>query len=768
MHNVSFYLHAQDASGNKHSMLLEGTNQKRLIARSNFKVRNFSGASVQVMFSLDATSYTVELKDSEVHHIPIEYAAYIKRINMSIKLTVNDSKWSMSSNLIDLLRRGSNCNIEKDRFFLSTSRYHIFNSYSANRKNIALYDNTIDIISGVHMVNALPYPIEVKLKLNTMDGSPVLIKDSSERTQAMVVYPGKRQMVPIMYDRPSKLKFRIVDPLKKLYSVSHSTGFDEANSSAGWSDSVDVRSLIGKCDDIAATVTRDIPNQVNLQKVKCHITVTLDSVESNMGEDDSPVAPTLVIYSDIWVQNNSTVSLKYKFAKSSTDWPVVISDASRLSLYENTASKPPSGSGRAGALQQLQTMRSRRGNDFLGPVIASVGTTSVCVKLWNHGIQRDFSPALQNYKKVSYLNPNRSSRKSWSAAVTLVSNHVGELVTGDVWLGVAVSQGQGVFHRTKIITITPRYLIQNKTSLSLNIFSTFMSKMTTMKGRVKEMDGIWSQAENERRESVEATNIVPLRNTNFVEMDFAQSMASIDVDDVNAYPDADRDSVVDYIDEGMSDSSSESDEAGYADSRDVKRAEAILKKRRASFHGLLGRRRGFTRGLSPDDDTVVSNSAERIGDDERQGEVNPSPDIRSKLAFANAANKSPNAFSTLKSKDSCVIYSFGEQQSLSALVNQALTVSLTDTTRQDSNKNYVLLKLISASQLAAVNSTGSSDPYCRIYWQGERLFRTREVFNTINPVWNESFMIALPRDDISTLDLRIEVRIAHHFAYNYM
>jgi Ca2+-dependent lipid-binding protein len=82
---------------------------------------------------------------------------------------------------------------------------------------------------------------------------------------------------------------------------------------------------------------------------------------------------------------------------------------------------------------------------------------------------------------------------------------------------------------------------------------------------------------------------------------------------------------------------------------------------------------------------------------------------------------------------------------------------LADTSKQDHSKNYVLLKVISASQLMGVNSSGSSDPYCRIYWQGERLFRTRELFNTLNPVWNESFIIGLPRDDISTLDLRIEV-----------
>jgi hypothetical protein len=693
------------------------------------------------MFALDNSSYTIELKDSEVHHIPIEYAAYIKRLSMSIKLAVNDSKWSMSSNLIDLLKVGSNDSLEKDRFFLSTSRYHIFNSYSVNRKNIALYDNTIDIISGVHMVNALPYPIELKLKMYTSDEVPSH-SDATDMAQIMSVYPGKRQMIPIMYDRPSKIKFRIVDPMKKLYSAPSPAGHDDAQVPVSWSDSVDVRSLVRKCNEIASTVTRDIPNQVNLQKVKCNITVTVDSVESNIREDDSPVAPKIVIYSDIWVQNNSTVALKYKFARSSTDWPVVVSDASRLSLYDNTIS-------REGAFSQgVESNRHRRDHNFLGPVVASAGTTSVCVKLWSHRAYREFSPALRNYKKASYLHPHHSNRKSWSAAVTLVSNHVGELVTGDVWLGVAVSQGQGVFYRTKIITITPRYLIQNKTSLSLNVFSTFISKMNTMKGRMKEMDIIWSQAESERRESVEATNIVPLRNADFLEADFSQLVVSLDVDELNG-------STADFLNDSMSDSESELNESGFADSKDVKRAEALLKKRRASYHGLLGRRRGFTKGIGPSDDLL--STAELLDEHDVSGSRKAYPDFQNKVSLANMTKKASNAFSTLIPKESCVIYSFGEQQSLSALVNQALTVSLADTSKQDHSKNYVLLKLISASQLAGVNSTGSSDPYCRIYWQGERLFRTREVYNTLNPIWNESFMIGLPRDDISTLDLRIEV-----------
>lgn len=40
---------------------------------------------------------------------------------------------------------------------------------------------------------------------------------------------------------------------------------------------------------------------------------------------------------------------------------------------------------------------------------------------------------------------------------------------------------------------------------------------------------------------------------------------------------------------------------------------------------------------------------------------------------------------------------------------------------------------------------------------GEGLYRTREQRNTLNPVWKESFILSLPKEDLSSLELRIEV-----------
>lgn len=37
------------------------------------------------------------------------------------------------------------------------------------------------------------------------------------------------------------------------------------------------------------------------------------------------------------------------------------------------------------------------------------------------------------------------------------------------------------------------------------------------------------------------------------------------------------------------------------------------------------------------------------------------------------------------------------------------------------------------------------------------MYRTREQKNTLDPFWGESFILTLPKDDLSSLELRIEV-----------
>ena len=75
----------------------------------------------------------------------------------------------------------------------------------------------------------------------------------------------------------------------------------------------------------------------------------------------------------------------------------------------------------------------------------------------------------------------------------------------------------------------------------------------------------------------------------------------------------------------------------------------------------------------------------------------------------------------------------------------------------NSHVNVMVVKVISAANLAKADVVGSSDPMCEVYWQGEKLFRTNTVRNNLNPVWNQEFVIPIELDNILESELRFDV-----------
>lgn len=71
--------------------------------------------------------------------------------------------------------------------------------------------------------------------------------------------------------------------------------------------------------------------------------------------------------------------------------------------------------------------------------------------------------------------------------------------------------------------------------------------------------------------------------------------------------------------------------------------------------------------------------------------------------------------------------------------------------------DFLQVEILSASGLAIADLIGTSDPYCVIFWQGEKLFQTKPVFRNLNPQWNETFSIPLCSEDATscTLSLRL-------------
>ncbi|GMI45359.1 hypothetical protein TrCOL_g8772 [Triparma columacea] len=61
-----------------------------------------------------------------------------------------------------------------------------------------------------------------------------------------------------------------------------------------------------------------------------------------------------------------------------------------------------------------------------------------------------------------------------------------------------------------------------------------------------------------------------------------------------------------------------------------------------------------------------------------------------------------------------------------------------------------------ARKLGKADSFGDSDPFCKIFWNGKMIGKTRVIGDDCNPVWGESFALSPPERG-STMDLRVEV-----------
>lgn len=67
---------------------------------------------------------------------------------------------------------------------------------------------------------------------------------------------------------------------------------------------------------------------------------------------------------------------------------------------------------------------------------------------------------------------------------------------------------------------------------------------------------------------------------------------------------------------------------------------------------------------------------------------------------------------------------------------------------------YLETRILSASKLRGVESDGTSDPYVRVFLNNKKLYKTKTIQGTIEPIWNEN---VLSHVNISTDVLRFEI-----------
>ena len=63
-------------------------------------------------------------------------------------------------------------------------------------------------------------------------------------------------------------------------------------------------------------------------------------------------------------------------------------------------------------------------------------------------------------------------------------------------------------------------------------------------------------------------------------------------------------------------------------------------------------------------------------------------------------------------------------------------------------------------ELVARDSGGTSDPYVKFYWRGKQVFKSKTIDKDLNPVWDESFILAI---DDPFVPLEIKVGFFIHY-----
>ena len=312
-----------------------------MIARSNIKVRNYSGSILILrLVVFDVSEITsdrldIQLAPGCVYYIPVQFVACVRTLSMALRRFSDDdsesANWSSAVNISELIGNTCNVNFQNEMFFLSATSLQLINTMTVTSDTdlqSLLFDHTIDIIAGVNVINALPYAIEIKTRipisfspnLSSADITGELVdangdmsmKSKGHKNAVYVVYPGSKYLLPINYNKLAKVNIRI-----NSYSVETVNNSQKNNNSTLWSELFDLKHIFSKDSHDAETLyTKYLPCvgfAGSNPNVKCSILLSKQSVNDALSDTNSPAAPTMLIYTDIWVQNNSAIPLKYKF-----------------------------------------------------------------------------------------------------------------------------------------------------------------------------------------------------------------------------------------------------------------------------------------------------------------------------------------------------------------------------------------------------------------------------------------------------------------------
>jgi hypothetical protein len=332
-------------------------------------------------------------------------------------------------------------------------------------------DYLIEIVSGIRILNALPYHVEVKC--NETNGA----KSHSLSPRIIRLNPGRCTLVP-MIRVGSVFALRVIGKPKALTEEDDGSVLKRKHLRpvpwVEWSSSIDLKDVFHSNASNVTEETIDIPCKF-FPNLKVKLRKIRDPSKDESFAKRYTSTPTVEIYTDIWIQNNSGIHLAYRLKSRSLGTVEVVNDSfcgynaisSRVSGCGMSVGSGGGGGGGATC--------SNKGAPNSGPILGLVAMSSIQLKCeLSQESDEGQMICLQDFNNVSIQLPNLSqeSKHKWSPKVKLSETTFKsyELPFGNLYFGLSLQPGFGVFHRTKILVITPRYVIQNLSSLFVNIF----------------------------------------------------------------------------------------------------------------------------------------------------------------------------------------------------------------------------------------------------------------------------------------------------------
>ena len=444
------------------------------LARSNVRFRNMTGSALCLRAdSLDGfhDESKFDILNFEVKGLPLPL---ITQKELSFALQNTDGSWTKAVSLLGLIGCDSR-RLMIGGYLLyieSTRHYH-------EKDNVEMYDYLIEIVSGVRLVNALPYRIEIKYT-QEKDADQSWIKMSSnalnKKTLRVKIESGEEHLIPVSLQNINdlQLSFR----LDSFAKENHAT----VTTKLRFSEPIDLTDFFDK----------NSPN-ITVEDVQVHYpnidascffkrSIRVRKVRDSSKEEvysSYLSTPTIEFHADLWVQNNSGIPLFYKFKDVKGKYLEVqdseygCNQVSPDTMGEECLTHGP-------VLGLLECEKIQLKIDTERDIVANEITMHKCTNLKTH------------INLPNAVHSGIFKNSSWSKQVSISSNAVmtGEIECDGIWLGISIGRGKGVFSNTTIAVITPRFLIHNKTSLDIDFFPVRLWKRMRKSSTDNESQGL--------------------------------------------------------------------------------------------------------------------------------------------------------------------------------------------------------------------------------------------------------------------------------------